>query len=198
MIAFKGFNQELKSVRGNDRNETCSFSPGITLEEKNSKTGQSGFHCCENPFECLAYYPMNGYNRFFMVEAAGDINEDRSERIACTKITLLKELDAKSLALYGMKYIVEHPDREKWRQNRGSVVVREDKAEAEKEEYIAIARGPEPRVKGPAGAILGLLVDRGKGIESAKLIVVSEQQAGKWLRITKDRKLEVYDEKEDG
>lgn len=198
MIAFKGFDHHLKSIMGNGRDETCSFAPGITLEETESKTGRNGFHCCENPFECLGYYAMNGKNRFFMVEASGDINEDGSERIACTRITLLKELDAKGLALYGMKYIIKHPDREKWKQEHGSVVVREDEAEAKKTGQIAIARGRAPRVKGPAGSILGLLVDGEGGIENAKLVVPTEQQAGKWLRLTSDRKLEVCDEEKTG
>lgn len=199
MIAFKGFTQGLKSIWGNGKEETCCFSPGITLEETGSKTGRRGFHCCENPFECLSYYPLDGKNRFFKVEAAGDINEDGSERIACTKITLLEELDAKKLALYGMKYIIEHPDRERWEQWRGSVTVARDHAEAKQEGHIAIARGNDPRVKGPEGSILGILVDNGSGITGAKMFIPKADQAGKWFRLTAGRMVEeAQDEKEAG
>lgn len=87
MRAYKGFTKELISRLGNGEKETCCFTPGETKEVEASKTVSSGFHCCENPFECLAYYAFDGSNRFFIVEAAGDIDEDDDERIACTKIT---------------------------------------------------------------------------------------------------------------
>ncbi len=199
MIAFKGFNSNLESVFGNGKKETCCFAPGIKMEETECKTGRNGFHCCENPFGCLGYYKMNGKNRFWKVEAEGDINEDEAGRIACTRITLLEELDAGKLAFYGMKYMIEHPDRAGWQQDRGSVVVAEDSAEAGMEGHIAIARGKDPKVKGPKGSILGLMVDHGNGIEESKIVVTGEALAGKWLRLAAGRKVEeVQDEKEAG
>lgn len=79
MRAYKGFTKELISRLGNGEKETCCFTPGETKEVEASKTVSSGFHCCENPFECLAYYAFDGSNRFFIVEAAGDIDEDDDE-----------------------------------------------------------------------------------------------------------------------
>lgn len=70
MKAFKGFTADLRSVMGDGKKETCCFVPGETKKVERSKTANSGFHCCENPFECLCYYQMNGKNRFFIVEAA--------------------------------------------------------------------------------------------------------------------------------
>lgn len=49
---------------GNGKPETCSFQPGSTMTEESSKTGQSGYHCCDHPFGCLDYYGWNGQNRF--------------------------------------------------------------------------------------------------------------------------------------
>lgn len=198
MIAYKGFSAELRSTMGNGNKATCTFAPGITLEETASKTVSCGFHCCENPFECLTYYPLDGKNRFFKVEAAGSIDEDDRERIACTKITLLEELTPLALAMEGMKYIINHPKREKWQQSYRNVRVQADTAEAESVNAIAIARGENPVVKGPEGSILGIIrEDKDFGIVDAKLFVQNKELAGKWVQIGSGRKVvEVLNEKE--
>ncbi len=200
MIAFKGFTQDLRSVLGNGREESCSFKPGITMTETECKTGRNGYHCCENPFDCLSYYSLNGKNRFFRVEASGDINEDRYGRIACTRITLLEELDTWKMAFYGMKYIIEHPDREKWQQDYRIVTVAMDSARAYGPGQIAIARGGNPKVEGPAGSILGLLADGPLGIDAAKLLLTKESQAGRWLRLSGNKVVmeEMKDEEKAG
>lgn len=191
MIAYKGFNEELCSVLGNGKKETCTFTPGITLTEESSKTARSGFHCCENPFDCLTYYSFNGKNRFFMVEAAGDIDEDESGRIACTKITLLKELTPLEFAMAGMKYMIEHPGREPWAKSYNEVRVQLEVAEAKEPGHIAIARGENPMIKGPAGSILGIIRQQeGFGIIDAKLFVVGASEADKWLRLGRNREVE--------
>lgn len=170
MIAYKGFNMRLESVMGNGKKETCSFEPGKTYKETESKTARSGFHCCENPFECLTYYSLDGQNRFFQVLAEGDINEDDNERIACTELTLVKELTLAEFALRGMEYMIMHPSREKWQQRYTNVCVAKDEAEAKSESSIAIARGPHPIVKGVPGSILGLIIEPVPGkITEAKM-----------------------------
>lgn len=193
MIAYKGFNNKLQSVMGDGKKETCNFKIGETKTVQNSKTARSGFHCCENPFECLTYYALDGENRFFKVEAAGDIDEDESERIACTQITLLEELTQLQFALEGMKYIIAHPDRKKWQQCHGNVIVKEDEATACEKDCIAIARGTDPKVTGPEGSILGMIVEDETGIVQCKLFVVNAEQAGKKFRLTDNRELEVVE-----
>lgn len=193
MIAFKGFTKELTARLGRG---TYQFEAGKTYTEESSKTVRSGFHCCENPFNCLTYYSLDGENRFFMVEAAGSIDEDGDERIACTEITLLKELSVLEFALEGMKYIIKHPAREGWQQNYSEVKVQPNMAEVTKANHIAIARGANPCVKGPEGSILGIIREmEGFGIVDAKLFVVEAAEADKWLMLGKDRKvMEVQDE----
>lgn len=190
MIAYKGFNASLQSVMGDGQKDTCNFELGETKIVESSKTVRSGFHCCENPFECLFYYPMDGKNRFFKVEAAGDIDEDSQERIACTQLTMLEELTPLHFAMEGMKYIINHPDRKKWKQNYRGVIVAADEAEAMAKGNIAIARGINPMVKGPEGSILGLIVEGEQGIEQCKLFVVNAFRANKWLALKKNRELE--------
>ena len=147
MIAYKGFTKDLTARLGSG---TYQFRQGETFTEESSKTASSGFHCCENPFECLSYYPLGQGNRFFQVEAAGSIDEDGSERISCTELTLIRELSVKELAGYGMMYMVQHPMREKWQQSRTHLSVCADEAAATCKDAIAIARGGHPKVKGAA------------------------------------------------
>lgn len=196
MKAFKGFSQELKSTYGNGIADGCFFQPGETKEEKECKVMRNGFHCYENPLDCLSYYPMDGKNQLWLVEAAGDINEDASGRIACTKITLIKALTQWEMAMEAMRYMVEHPDRSGWEQSRLNVSVQQDSAEATAAGQIAIARGKEPVVKGPAGAILGLIVENATGLNMCKLLKVSAEQADKELSLTDDRKVVWTGEKE--
>lgn len=166
--------------------------------EESSKTARSGFHCCENPFECLGYYPLGGNNRYFRVEAAGDINEDAAERIACTELTLLEELTHFKLAGYGMMYMVQHPLRDRWQQAGRCIKVAEA-ATAEAANDIAIARGDHPRVKGPEGSILGLILEPVPGhIVAAKLFMADGQQAGKWYTLRPDRTLQEVENEEEG
>lgn len=196
MKAFKGFSPDLCSRLGDHKKENCQFTLGETKTVESSKTAREGFHCCENPFECLGYYRL-GQDRFFEVEAAGDIDEDEDERIACTKITLVKELTKLDMALEGMVYIVNHPKRKRWQQNYTGCIVAKDEAEAKKAGDIAIARGRNPKVKGPTGAILGILQENRCGeIMDASLIVVEQEKADKWITM-KDRKAMLNEKKTD-
>lgn len=183
MIAFKGFTKKLTGHGG------YRFEAGKTYEEPRSKAARGGFHCTENPFECLFYFPLGQDNRYFMVEAAGDIDEDKDERIACTKMTLLKELSLKELAGYGMMYMVQHPLRESWEQSRKCLSVKRGEAVAEEEGHIAIARGRSPKVKGKMGSILGLIVEPEPGnITGAKLFVCEKEDV--WYTLHGSRELE--------
>lgn len=188
MIAYKGFTEDLCSVMGDGKEENCRFRLNETKTVDESKTGRSGFHCCENPTGCLAYYPMDGENRFFKVEAAGDINEDAGERIACTEITLLQELTPMEFAAETMRYIINHPDRSAWESTRGNVNVQKDEANAGRRDCIAIARGADPVVIGAEGSIAGFLLEKDGQIVQCKLIRITSELAGKRLHIGKDRK----------
>lgn len=180
MVAFKGFSPDLTARLGRGRYQ---FAPRHTYREEKSKTASCGFHCCENPFDCLSYYSL-GVDRFFLVEAAGSIDEDEHNRISCTEITLLKELDIKEFAGYGMIYMVKHPLREGWERSNEDVLVARDKANGTRRK-IAIARGPRPLAMGKEGTIIGLILEPRKGeITAARVITVTRQQAGKWLTTT--------------
>lgn len=200
MIGFRGFSPELKSVLGDGKKENCTFHPGCTMTSEKSKTARTGYHYCENPAECLAYYAWDGKNKFWKIEAEGDIDEDEHERMACTKITLLEELTPPKFAAYCMWYICEHPQRDKWQQNRPGVQIRKNRAEAAREGHIAIARGEHPRVRGAAGSILGLIVEKDGKIVMTKgigLMQHNERYANKWLTVNEKKEVVVVEEEAD-
>lgn len=190
MIAYKGFSKDLKSIMGNGKPETCSFQPGSTMTEESSKTGQSGYHCCDHPFGCLDYYGWNGQNRFFKVEASGDINEDGKGRIACTQITLLKELSLPEMAMEEMIYMIEHPDREGWECNHHMARVVKDEGICT-DGGAMIVRGERPRAKGPAGSFIGFLIDEDTYIRKASVAIIPDNLANKWLELVNGKPREV-------
>lgn len=170
MIAYKGFDSQLRARWGSG---IFQYEAGKTYEEKRSKCFSGGFHCAENPLDCLKWYPLGGGNRYFLVEAAGSLDETTGDsKIACTRITLLRELTIKELAGHGMMYMVRHPLRD-WESLGIRLQICKDKADATGAGHIAIARGETPMVRGAEGAILGLIREVGGLIEDAKLFEVT-------------------------
>lgn len=162
MIAFKGVGKDNANRLGQGR---IVYKVGETYETDKSKTVNCGFHCCENPFECLGYYDIET-DKFLMVEAKGSIDEDGDERIACTEMTVLEELTTVRFAYEGMKYMVLHPEREKWKQNRRNVQVARHRAKAN---IIAIARGTDPKAAAGLGGYIGFLIGGPKRITQVGL-----------------------------
>lgn len=192
MIAFKGFNKDLKSVHGNGKAEDCCFVPGETKTAQRSKTQREGYHCTENVFDCLRWHPLGGSSRIWKVEASGDIDEGQDCQISCTQITLIRELTTFEIALEGMKFMIKHHRREGWQQDGRLLSVQKDQAETEAG-GIAIARGKDPRVKGQKGSILGVIIEDEGEILDARIMEAGEERAGKWFHL-KDHEWEEADE----
>ena len=95
MLAYKGFNADLTCTCGRG---TFQYEIGKTIKESKSKCRNSGAHCAEYPLECLRWYPLGCGNRYFLVEASGSLDElgGTDTQLACTEITLLKELSSGS------------------------------------------------------------------------------------------------------
>ncbi len=160
MIAYKGFHGNLTCSLGKG---VFQYAPGQTIRERRSECAGAGLHCTEYALECFKWYAINGKNRYFEVEASGSIDECGTDaKIACTELTLLKELTVFQVANRGMAYMVEHPFRD-WRLHAGGCVAARDRAEAFTTGHVAIARGARPMAKGPLGAILGLLLEERPG-----------------------------------
>lgn len=141
MIAYKAFGQGL-ICRG------YQFKMGLNRTDK-ANCAQNGFHCAENPLDCLSYYPDMEQSEYYIVNAGGDIDEDdHDSKISCTELTVLKKLTHRDFFLHGLAFMADHPLRE-W-----SCHVTKDKAEARR--GYAVVRGADPMAKGAVGDILAL------------------------------------------
>lgn len=149
MKAFKGFRKDL----------TCmgyQFKLGEWNEEKEANCYKNGLHCAENPLDVLGYYPNVKESVYYIVEAAGDIHEDGSDtKISCTRMFLHKKLSIHELVFYGVKFMVNHPDR------KNSAKVNMEKGSGN--QYYCIVRGKHPIGKGPKGCRLYLIQEEAKG-----------------------------------
>ena len=138
MIAYKAFEPGLVCRRHR-------FQMGVNRTEK-ANCLQNGFHCAENPFDCLTYYSDIHKSEYYLVDARGDIDEDDVDtKIACTELIIIKRLSIEEFFLHGLAYMVDHP-HQKWSH------VNKDSAQAHN--GYALVRGSEPVAKGKLGDIL--------------------------------------------
>ena len=99
MIAYKGFQPGL-ICRG------YRFVMGLnTTAEANC--GANGFHCAEDPLDCLSYYGDMECSEYYLVQPGGDIDEDeRDSKIACTELTIIKKLEREEFFIHALAYMV--------------------------------------------------------------------------------------------
>jgi len=143
-MAYKGFEKDLSCTSGGNRYQ---YKVGIWHEEDKAKCRSTGFHCAENPLDCLNYYPDIKNSVYYIVLADGDVNEDGMDsKISCTRMKLVKELNLKEFVMHSLNYIFSHPYR------KDSSRVRKGLGEAEN--GFVIVRGKEPVAKGKMGTIL--------------------------------------------
>ncbi len=170
MIAIKGFNRDL----------ACTMGKGVfqyvlrhKYTEAIAQCAGKGYHCVEEPIEVLSWY-SGKTDRYCIVEAGGDIHEDGKERIACTELTLLREISILELGILECRWIQEHPDRECSRH------VHRDSGIGYSSDRIVIVRGKHPKAAGCTGTVLFLLKESPKSNEIVQ-IGVYEVDGEKYL-----------------
>lgn len=147
MIAYKGFDLGLR-CRG------YQFSMGLNTTEK-ANCAANGFHCAENPLDCLSYYGNMECSEYYLVNAGGDVDEDNVDsKISCTELTILRKLSKMDFFLHALAYMVDHPKRA-WNGE-----VRKEIGQASNG-YVVV-RGIEPRASGQLGDILALAKENPK------------------------------------
>lgn len=115
-----------------------------------------GFHCAENPLDCLTYYSNLRSAEYYIVDAGGDVHEDgKDTKIACTELSILKKLTVKELFLHGLVFMAKHPNRE-WSCN-----VSRDRASAHG--GYTVVRGLDPIACGAMGDILAFAKEKEDG-----------------------------------
>lgn len=139
MIAYKGFGPGL-ICRG------YRFQMGKNVTEQ-ANCAENGFHCAENPLDCLTYYSDMERSEYYLVDVGGDVDEDGwDSKISCTELTILKKLDLRPFLLHALAYMADHPTRE-WNRH-----VQCDRGEAG--DGFAIVRGEDPIACGKKGDLL--------------------------------------------
>lgn len=159
LTAYKGFRKDLSCISGGNR---FQYKLGIWNEEKEANCRKNGFHCAENPLDCLSYYPDWDNSVYYIVLADGDINEDGSDtKIACTRMKLVKQLSLEEFVAHSLKYISDHPLRE------NSNLVHMD--EGVSRNKFVIVRGKNPIAQGKKGDVLGFVKENIKDKRVAEL-----------------------------
>lgn len=164
-IAYKAFRPDLSCQAGGS---TYQYQLQKWNEIKEAKCRETGFHCAEDPLDCLSYYPVWEQAVYYMVAADGDIDEDACDsKIACTRLRLLKKMTKEAYIYVALVYMVQHPTR-----NLNAHVKRE-RAVADRNQ-MAVSRGKNPAAKGGLGAVLGLAKEApdGCGITEIAVCVV--------------------------
>lgn len=172
MLAYKGLDSGLV-CRG------YQFQMGLNTTEK-ANCAANGFHCAEDPLDCLTYYPDMDGSEYYLVNAGGDVDEDNVDsKISCTELTILHRLDRTDFFLHALAYIADHPKR-KW-----NVRVCSETGKA----YcgFAVVRGLDPRACGEKGDVLAFAKedpDSGRITQIALTQVDGKKvKSGKWYDI---------------
>lgn len=168
MIAYKGFNKDLVCTMGKG---SYQYEVGKTYKEDSAQCASTGFHCVEEPIEVLTWYSQDT-SRYCIVNAGGDVHEDGDERISCTEMTILKEIDLQILGVLECKWIQNHPDRKESRH------IKRNEGFAEK--GIVIVRGKNPKAAGRLGTTIFLLKEK-KGEKTIEKIGVYEIDGVEYL-----------------
>lgn len=159
IMAYKGFRKDLSCISGGNRFE---YKRGIWNEEPEANCRQNGFHCAENPLDCLTYYPCWDSAVYYIVLADGDINEDGNDtKISCTRMKLVKQLSLEEFVAHALKYISDHP----LRKNNNHVHMDYGIA---LDDFV-IVRGKNPKAKGKKGAVLGFVKEEISSKEIAEV-----------------------------
>ena len=108
---------------------------------------KTGFHCAENPLDCLIYYSNPSLAQYCVVEVAGERQEEGDDsKIACTQLRILRKLTLLELLVEGVAYMLQYPQR------RLSKIVQVEKGTSLN--GFAVIRGKHPIGKGRQGTIL--------------------------------------------
>lgn len=172
MLAYKGFAPGMvcKGYR---------FHIGLNKTDK-ANCRANGFHCAENPLDCLTYYSDMNHSEYYLVNAGGDMDEDDIDsKIACTELTILQQLDQRQFFLHALAYMVDHPTRD-----ISHYVVRD---QGTANNGYAIVRGIDPIARGEIGNVLALAKEdpaTGKIVQIGLTMVDGKKlRANRWYNI---------------
>ena len=107
MKAYKGFKKDM-TCRG------FQYKEGGEYETDRAEVCESGFHACENPLDCFAYYHPSEGSVFHEVELGGDIQRgDDDTKCAATKIKIGARLTLAGMIKAGLDFVFEKVKKSK-------------------------------------------------------------------------------------
>ena len=149
--AFKMFNKDLTCTRGRGKYQ---YEMDKWYEEEEANCARNGFHCAENPLDCLTYYPDWDNSICCLVQIGGDVDEDAHDtKISCTKMRLVKQLTQEQFISQAITYMIQNPEAP------DNSLVGIDTAKKGRYPFI-FARGKDPKASGGMGDTLVLLKEQ--------------------------------------
>lgn len=159
IIAYKGFNKDL----------TCrNFQYEVGKEYKHKgpvHACRAGFHACENPLDCFAYY-VPGQSVYHAVELSGKTDRDSDDsKIAASKIHIGAQLDIAGICKAASDFVKSKctnecnakPGKPATAGNYGAATSRGCSTSGVN--GLSVARGNNVKVRGGMGAILVLAIE---------------------------------------
>ena len=86
MIAYKAFQKNLSCLGFQYKETEWNYTEKAACRK-------TGFHCAENPLDCLIYYSNPDLAQYCVVEVAGERQEEGDDsKIACTQLRIVRRL----------------------------------------------------------------------------------------------------------
>lgn len=166
MLAYKITAPGLVATMGENSNYQLKMGLNQTPVANCAK---NGFHCAENPLDCLNYYSNLKGNEIYIVNAGGDIDEDaRDSKISCTELTIIRQITVPEFVAAALLYVRKYPDR--------PMHYRIKTMAATAEGGFCIAEGGNPRCKAKnIGDVLGFIKTKGKDIKIKVIVADGEK-----------------------
>ena len=145
---------------------TCrdfQYKEGKTYETDRAEVCESGFHACENPLDCFAYYHPAAGSVFHEVELGGDIQRgDDDTKCAATKIRIGARLTLAGMIKAGLDFVFAKVKKSKTPAatsgDRSTAATSGDlsTAEVQGKESVAVVTGRDCKARGCVGSWLVL------------------------------------------
>ena len=116
MKAYKGFTEEMTCYGG------VQYEEGKSYHEDNAKLCDHGFHVCEYPLDCFAYFPP-AKSVFYEVELDGITGEREGDTKICgTDIKIGAKMDIAGLIKASFDYVKAHCENNKAGGDRSALI----------------------------------------------------------------------------
>ena len=140
MIAYKAFQKNLSCLGFQYKETEWNYTEKAACRKM-------GFHCAENPLDCLIYYSNPDLAQYCVVEVAGERQEEGDDsKIACTQLRIVRRLTLLELLIEGVAYMLQYPHR------RPSKIIQIEKGSSMG--GFTVVRGKHPIGKGRKDMVL--------------------------------------------